>query len=130
MIKETIRLMCFCAIILLIFFVIIFLINYAVYVSQNLLEANDKCYEYDFASIKDYECILYDLNINPYCFYSKQKYTVSKPLIILEYTVSKSLIILDGRMMILYPISYFKFVHRFDKRKRKRIKGLWKSYLK
>lgn len=119
MIKETIGLMCFCAIILLIFFVIIFLIDYEVYVSQNLLEANDKCYEYDFASIKDYECILYDLNINPYCFYSKQK-----------YTVSKSLIILDGRMMILYPISYLKFIHRFNKRKRKRIKGLWKSYLK
>lgn len=119
MIKEAIGLMCFCAIILLIFFVIIFLIDYEVYVSQNLSEANDKCYEYDFASIKEYECILYDLNINPYCFYSKQK-----------YTVSKSLIVLDGRMMILYPISYLKFILRFNKRKRKRIKGLWKSYLK
>lgn len=119
MIKEAIGLMCFCAIILLIFFVIIFLIDYEVYVSLNLSKANDNCYEYDFASVKDYECILYDLNINPYCFYSRQK-----------YTVSKSLIILDGRMMILYPISYLKFIHRFNKGKRKRIKGLWKGYLK
>lgn len=76
---------------------------------------NDKGYEYDFSSVKDYECILYNLNINPYCFYSGQK-----------YIVSESIIILDGRMMILYPISYFKFIHRFNKGKRKRIKGLWK----
>ena len=119
MIKEAIGLMCFCSIILLILFVIIFLINYGVYVSINLSEADEKRYEYDFASIKEYECILYNLNIDPYWFYSRQK-----------YTVSKSLIILDGRMMILYPISYLKFIHRFNKRKRKRIKGLWKSYLK
>ncbi len=119
MVKDAIGLMCFCAIILLIFFIILFLINYEVYVLNNLSEANDKCYEYDFASIKDYECILYALNINSYRFYSRQK-----------NTVSKSLIILDGKMMILYPISYFKFIHRFDKRKRKRIKGLWKKYLK
>lgn len=112
MIKEAIGLMCFCAIILLIFFVIIFLIDYEVYVSQNLSEANDKCYEYDFASIKEYEYILYNLSINPYSFYSRQK-----------YIVSKSLIILGGRMMILYPISYLKFIHRFNKRKRIKVYG-------
>lgn len=121
-IGETIGLMCFCAIILLIFFVIIFLINYEVYVSNNLSEVDDKKYEYDFASLKEYENIVNSLDIKLYTFYIEP-----------NYTINESHIIFDERMMILYPISYFKFIRRLynkTKRRRKRIKGLWKSYLK
>lgn len=42
-------------------FYIVKFIDYEVYVSQNLSEVNDKGYEYDFSSVKDYECILYNL---------------------------------------------------------------------
>lgn len=121
-IGETIGLMCFCAIILLIFFVIIFLINYEVYVSNNLSEADDKRYEYDFASLKEYESIVNSLDIKLYTFYIEP-----------NYTINESHIIFDERIMILYPISYFKFIRRLHnktKRRRKRIKGLWKGYLK
>lgn len=122
MIKEAIGLMCFCAIILLIFFVIIFLIDYGVYVSINLSEADEKRYEYDFASIKEYERIANSLGIQLYTFYIES-----------SYIVNESHLIFDEKMMILYPVSYLRFVCKLFskiKRKRKRIKGLWQSYLK
>lgn len=81
-----------------------------------------KQYKYDFASIKEYERIANSLGIQLYTFYIES-----------NYTVNELHLIFDEKMMILYPISYLKFVHKsFSKikRKRKRIKGLWKSYLK
>lgn len=122
--EELLDWLCFsCSMIILILAVllIIKIIDYEVYVSNNLSEANNKQCEYDFASIKKYEKIISSLNLQSYTFYSEPK-----------YVINESHIIFDGKMMILYPISYFKFVRRVLKRnrKRKRIKGLWKNYLK
>lgn len=106
---------------ILIAFIIIKLIDYEVYVSNNLSEANDKRYEYDFASIKEYEMIVSRLDIQLYTRYIDG-----------NDIIDESHLIFNGRMMILYPVSYFKFIRRLKNknRKRKRIKGLWKSYLK
>lgn len=102
------------------FFIVKF-IDYEVYVSNNLSEANDKRYEYDFASIKEYEMIVSRLDIQLYTRYIDG-----------NDIIDESHLIFNGRMMILYPVSYFKFIRRVKNknRKRKRIKGLWKSYLK
>lgn len=119
---DLLSYVCLIIILIPVAFVIIKLIDYEVYVSNNLSEADKKQYKYDFASIKEYERIANSLGIQLYTFYIES-----------NYTVNELHLIFDEKMMILYPISYLKFVHKsFSKikRKRKRIKGLWKSYLK
>lgn len=118
---DLLSIVCIIIISILVAFIIIKLIDYEVYVSNNLSEANDKRYEYDFASIKEYEKIVSSLDIQLYTFYIEG-----------NCVIDKSHLIFDGKMMILYPVSYFMFIRRFKNksRKRKRIKGLWKSYLK
>lgn len=118
---DLLSIVCIIIISILIAFIIIKLIDYEVYVSNNLSEANDKRYEYDFASIKEYEMIVSRLDIQLYTRYING-----------NDIIDESHLIFNGRMMILYPVSYFKFIRRLKNknRKRKRIKGLWKSYLK
>lgn len=118
---DLLSIVCIIIISILIAFIIIKLIDYEVYVSNNLSEANDKRYEYDFASIKEYEMIVSRLDIQLYTRYIDG-----------NDIIDESHLIFNGRMMILYPVSYFKFIRRLKNknRKRKRIKGLWKSYLK
>ncbi|MFR0074497.1 MAG: hypothetical protein ACLRVD_09095 [Blautia caecimuris] len=118
---DLLSIVCIIIISILVAFIIIKLIDYEVYVSNNLSEANDKRYEYDFASIKEYEMIVSRLDIQLYTRYIDG-----------NDIIDESHLIFNGRMMILYPVSYFKFIRRLKNknRKRKRIKGLWKSYLK
>lgn len=119
---DLLSIVCIIIISILVAFIIIKLIDYEVYVSNNLSEANKKQYEYDFASIKEYERIANSLGIQLYTFHIES-----------NHIVNELHIIFDEKMMILYPVSYFRFVRKsFSKikRKRKRIKGLWKSYLK
>lgn len=118
---DLLSFICLIMILISIAFVILKLIDYEVYVSSNLSEANKKRYKYDFASIKEYEKIVSSLDIQLYTFYIEG-----------NCVIDKSHLIFDGKMMILYPVSYFMFIRRFKNksRKRKRIKGLWKSYLK
>ena len=118
---DLLSIVCIIIISILVAFIIIKLIDYEVYVSNNLSEANDKRYEYDFASIKEYEMIVSRLDIQLYTRYIDG-----------NDIIDESHLIFNGRIMILYPVSYFKFIRRLKNknRKRKRIKGLWKSYLK
>lgn len=118
---DLLSFICLIMILILVLFIIFNLIDYEVYVSSNLSEANKKRYEYDFASIKEYEKIVSRLDIQLYTRYIDG-----------NDIIDESHLIFNGRMMILYPVSYFKFIRRLKNknRKRKRIKGLWKSYLK
>lgn len=118
---DLLSFICLIMILILVLFIILKLIDYEVYVSSNLSEANKKRYEYDFASIKEYEMIVSRLDIQLYTRYIDG-----------NDIIDESHLIFNGRMMILYPVSYFKFIRRLKNknRKRKRIKGLWKSYLK
>lgn len=98
-------------------------------------------YKYDYGSLKDYENICQKLGLEPYLKYDD----IERHKGVCKYFISFNILEIyvqeycdhywysHNQLLVLYPISYFKYCYRYLRNSKRniicynRVKGLWKD---